>query len=152
MMKEYTYRESYATFLLIGDQFPISKTIRELSVFEGMDTMFDDCMYIAKRFAEYDTQYSDTYSLYESFEKFLAEYEEEIMDFLIHGTAFEIPYYSLEELSVKALDNALSNMRLQLLCDNNEITTIEEITLDRIIAEIDSANLAFTKTGEIVMR
>lgn len=150
-MKEYTYRESYATFLLIGDQFPISKTIRELSVFEGMDTMFDDCMYIAKRFAEYDTQYSDTYSLYESFEKFLAEYEEEIMDFLIHSTAFDITY-SLEELSGTALDKALANMRLQLLYDNNEITTIEEITLDRIIAEIDSANLAFTKTGEIVMR
>ena len=151
MTKEYTYRESYATFLLIGDQFPISKTIRELSVFEGMDTMFDDCMYIAKRFAEYDTQYSDTYSLYESFEKFLAEYEEEIMDFLIHSTAFDITY-SLEELSGTALDKALANMRLQLLCDNNEITTIEEITLDRIIAEIDSANLAFTKTGEIVMK
>ena len=151
MTKEYTYRESYATFLLIGDQFPISKTIRELSVFEGMDTMFDDCMYIAKRFAEYDTQYSDTYSLYENFEKFLAEYEEEIMDFLIHSTAFDITY-SLEELSGTALDKALANMRLQLLYDNNEITTIEEITLDRIIAEIDSANLAFTKTGEIVMK
>ena len=150
-MKEYTYRESYATFLLIGDQFPISKTIRELSVFEGMDTMFDDCMYIAKRFAEYDTQYSDTYSLYESFEKFLAEYEEEIMDFLIHSTAFDITY-SLEELSGTALDKALANMRLQLLYDNNEITTIEEITLDRIIAEIESANLAFTKNGEIVMK
>ena len=150
-MKEYTYIESYATFLLIGDQFPISKTIRELSVFEGMGTMFDDCMYIAKRFAEYDTQYSDTYSLYASFEKFLAEYEAEIMDFLIHGTAFDITY-SLEELSGTALDTALANMRLQLLYDNNEITTIEEITLDRIIAEIESANLAFTKTGEIVMK
>ena len=82
MIKEYTYRETYITFLLIGDNFEISKLLREKCRDWGMNEMFEDCLYIARRFVEYDERNLETMSMYDSFERFIAEYDAEIRAFI----------------------------------------------------------------------
>jgi hypothetical protein len=59
--------------------------------------------------------------------------------------------FKIEELKGKALNNAIKNMQLQLLEDNNEIKKIEDITLERIFAEIDSVGILFSDSGEIIL-
>lgn len=59
--------------------------------------------------------------------------------------------FDIVDLKGKALDNAVNNMRRVLLEDNNEITNIEEITLQRIFDEIDSCEIKFNKKGDIVL-
>lgn len=59
--------------------------------------------------------------------------------------------FDIVDLKGKALDNAINNMRRVLLEDNNEITILEDITLQRIFDEIDSCGIKFNKKGDIVL-
>lgn len=59
--------------------------------------------------------------------------------------------YDIEELKGMALLNAINNMIIQLLEDNNEIKSINDITLQRIYWEIDSVDIKFDKNGKIVL-
>lgn len=59
--------------------------------------------------------------------------------------------YDIEELKGIALLNAINNMIIQLLEDNNEIKSINDITLQRIYWEIDSVDIKFDKNGKIVL-
>jgi hypothetical protein len=54
------------------------------------------------------------------------------------------------ELRGDALIIAIQNMREQLASDDNDFT-LDNITLDDIIAEIDSLNLTFTSNGKIII-
>lgn len=90
MIKEYTYRETYITFLLIGDKFKVSKLLREKCGEWGMDEMFDVCVYIAKKFIQYDDHNYETMSLYDSFDNFLYDHDKEIVEYIENGTEFEI--------------------------------------------------------------
>lgn len=71
---------SYVKFLLIGDTFPVSHKLRNMRDW-GMDELYDVCDTIAKVFNYYDEQSknSEHYSLYDSLEKFLKEYNEDIL-------------------------------------------------------------------------
>ena len=59
--------------------------------------------------------------------------------------------YDIEKLKGMALLNAINNMIIQLVEDNNEIKSINDITLDRIYAEIDSVGIKFDENGKIVL-
>lgn len=59
--------------------------------------------------------------------------------------------FDIMNLKGIALLNAINNMRRVLLEDNNEITNIEEITLQRIFDEIDSCGIKFNEKGDIVL-
>lgn len=82
--------KEYIVFLLGTDNFKISNKIRELGREWGMNTIFEDCCYIADRFLQYDKRNEDYMSEYESLCMFLEEYAQQIEDFLDDGTAFEI--------------------------------------------------------------
>lgn len=59
--------------------------------------------------------------------------------------------YDIEELKGMALLNVINNMIKQLFEDNNEIKSINDITLQRIYWEIDSLDLRFTENGDIII-
>ena len=59
--------------------------------------------------------------------------------------------FDIEKLKGNAIINAINNMLKQLLNDNNEIKSIDDITLDRIYAEIDSVEIKFDKNGGIIL-
>lgn len=80
----------YIVFLLGADTFEISSTIRYRSKLFGMDTLYEDCCYIADKFLEYDKRNEDIMSQYESLCNFLEEYADELDEFLDYGTTFEI--------------------------------------------------------------
>lgn len=82
--------DDYIVFLLGADTFTISHKIRELAREFGMDGIFEDCVYIAQKFNEYDKLKYNLYSQYESFERFLEEYDAEINNYLEEGIKFEI--------------------------------------------------------------
>lgn len=58
--------------------------------------------------------------------------------------------YDLFDLKGISLNNAIKNMQEQLLSDFNDIKTLNDITLDRIISEIDALNLKFNRKGDII--
>ena len=80
----------YIVFLLGADTFDISSTIRYRSKLFGMDTLYEDCCYIADKFLEYDKRNEDIMSEYESLCNFLEEYADELDEFLNYGITFEI--------------------------------------------------------------
>ena len=80
----------YIVFLLGADTFDISSTIRYRGKLFGMDTLYDDCCYIADKFLEYDKRNEDIMGEYESLCNFLEEYADEIDEFLNYGITFDI--------------------------------------------------------------
>ena len=58
--------------------------------------------------------------------------------------------FDIMELKGDALIIAIQNMREQLASDDNDFT-LDNITLDDILAEIDSLNLTFTNNGNIII-
>lgn len=89
MLRENFY---YIVFLLGSDSFKICDFIREQAKVNGMDGIFEDCHYIAKQFEEFDDQneFYKTHSLYDTFEIFLNEYDEDIRKYFTDGTKFEL--------------------------------------------------------------
>jgi len=84
-------RASYIAFLLGIDNFFISHKIRDLNEeFAIPIELFEDCMFIAKKFLEYDKRNYNTMGEYESLEYFLQDYENEIVEYLENRTNFEI--------------------------------------------------------------
>ena len=81
--------DDYIVFLLGADNFETSKLIRQLAGTFGMDTLFDNCVYIAKRFETYDKERSYT-SKYINLQDFLDIYNDEIRNYLLNGTRFEV--------------------------------------------------------------
>ena len=59
--------------------------------------------------------------------------------------------YDIDELKGVNIIHAITNMLFQLYLDDNEITRLTEITLDRIYAEIDSVGIKFTEKGDIIL-
>lgn len=59
--------------------------------------------------------------------------------------------FDIEELKGNAIINAINNMMNQLVGDNNEIKSKDDITLDRIYAEIESCELKFDENGGIIL-
>lgn len=55
-----------------------------------------------------------------------------------------------DELQGLAISNAINNMIAVLMDDNNDIYNLNDITMDRIYAEIDSLDLKFDKYGNIL--
>lgn len=76
----------YIKFLLIGDEFDVSRLLREKASHYGMDTIYsNDCDYIARAFNLYDALSGNykTMSMYDSLVKFLTTYNsvlQEIID------------------------------------------------------------------------
>lgn len=77
---------SYVKFLLIGDTFYVSYKLRNMRDW-GMDELYNVCDTIAKAFCYYDEQSKNIehYSLYDSLEKFLKEYNEDILLYIDGG-------------------------------------------------------------------
>lgn len=96
-MEEKALYDDYITFLLIGDNFAISKTLREMAGEFGMDEIYNACQYIATKFEEYDKDKYNYYSQYESLERFLKEYDKEIKYYIYWGTEFKIKKEDKEE-------------------------------------------------------
>lgn len=61
-----------------------------------------------------------------------------------------INIYNLAELPIRALFQAIENMGQQLFHDENEITSYEDITLQRILDEIECCELKFNDRGDII--
>ena len=57
--------------------------------------------------------------------------------------------YDIFELKGENIFNAIRNMIEQLMSDYNDIVDLNDITLDRIIEEVDVCGLRFTEKGEI---
>ena len=55
-----------------------------------------------------------------------------------------------DELQGLAISNAINNMIAVLMDDNNDIYNLNDITMDRIYAEIDSLDLKFDEYGNIL--
>ena len=89
-MEEKALYDDYITFLLIGDNFAISKTLREMASEFGMDEIYNACQYIATKFEEYDKDKYNYYSQYESLERFLKEYDIEIRNYLENSEKFTL--------------------------------------------------------------
>ena len=85
-MKKY---DEYIAFLLIGDEFDVSKKLRNLSKQWGMDDLYTTCIYIATKFQEYDKD-KNYKPQYESLVWFLREYEKQINEYIDDGTEFEL--------------------------------------------------------------
>lgn len=79
----------YIVFLLGGDTFgEITEEIDKIKYEYGMDSAFEDCVYIAQKFNEYDTNWN--YSEYESLVFFLEEYKHDIIRYLRDNIEFTI--------------------------------------------------------------
>lgn len=85
-MKNY---DDYIVFLLGSDNFKVCQKIRELAELNGMDTLYDDCIEIAKKFNIYD-MLSPRIAQYDNFADFINKYENEILDYIIKGNNFEV--------------------------------------------------------------
>lgn len=86
---------NYIKFLLIGDEFDISRLLRDKAKYVGMDTLYSaDCDYIARGFNLYDTLSGNykTMSMYDSLVKFLTLYDKPITDVL---TDIEIELFEI---------------------------------------------------------
>ena len=82
-----TQATSYIAFILGTDEFKISKILREKAKQESdIYSIYNYASYIAKTYLEYDKKYCTNLSMYESLEKFLQEYEKQILDFIENGT------------------------------------------------------------------
>lgn len=55
-----------------------------------------------------------------------------------------------DNLQGLAILNAINTMMRVLMDDNNDIYDLNDITMDRIYAEIDSLDLKFDKYGNIL--
>lgn len=85
----------YIKFLLIGDEFDISRLLRSKAKYVGMDTVYSaDCDYIARAFNLYDSLSGNykTMSMYDSLVKFLTLYDSPITDVL---TDIEIELFDI---------------------------------------------------------
>lgn len=82
--------DHYIVFILGSDNFEVCKKIREIANEWGMNGIYEDCIYIAKKFNEYDKNKYNYYSQYESLSKFLNDYDKEINDYLDKGIKFNI--------------------------------------------------------------
>lgn len=82
--------ENYIVFILGTDNFEICKKIREIASREGMDNIYENCIYIAKKFNEYDKNKYNYYSQYESLRRFLNDYNKEINEYLDKGIKFNM--------------------------------------------------------------
>ena len=84
--------DNYIVFVLGADNFEISKIMRTISEQHGaIDEMYDQCVYLAKRFAEYDNiQNLCMTPPYEILEMFLKEYKEQILKYVINGEEFKV--------------------------------------------------------------
>lgn len=93
-LQEQLYHEqdvSYIVFLLGTDNFKTSKEIRKIAEeFCNMSALYENCIYIANKFLEYDKEFYNTKSQYESLETFLIEYENQIIDYLYTHTEIEL--------------------------------------------------------------
>lgn len=71
---------AYIKFILVGDNFDISKLLREKAEDWGMDTLYDFCDIIARAFVNYDTlgECWNYISEYECLTHFLVEYDKEL--------------------------------------------------------------------------
>ena len=80
-------QSNYIVFLLGADNFDICKLIRKTAKEHScIDELYEDCKIIAKQFEKYDKENYNKISQYESFERFLQEYDEEIKDFITRKT------------------------------------------------------------------
>ena len=86
-MKNY---DDYIVFLLGADSFKVCDTFRTLSASYGMDTMFEYCQHISAKFIEYDKKENLNISTYDSFARFLAQYEQQIDNYLFNNIDFDI--------------------------------------------------------------
>lgn len=82
---------NYIVFLLIGEEgLKVTKEIRKKARYCcDMWGLYADCVYIARKFLEYDKQ-NETISQYGNFITFAQEYEKEILNFLENNEAIEI--------------------------------------------------------------
>lgn len=82
--------DDYIVFLLGTDSHPVCEEIREIASEFGIDDIYEDCVYVAKKFNIYDKDNYDTMSQYDSFLKFLDEYHKQIITYFRIGTKFYI--------------------------------------------------------------
>lgn len=82
---------AYIKFILVGDNFDISKLLREKAEDWGMDILYDFCDIIARAFVNYDTlgECWHTHSEYDSLTHFLTEYDAEIKR-MINGECIDL--------------------------------------------------------------
>jgi hypothetical protein len=97
--------------------------------------VIDNKLYITKDKQVHKYQVKDTETMLNSLTNYVEEY---------------INVYDIYELPIRALFQALENMAQQLFHDENEIMSYEDITLQRIIDEIDCCDLKFNDRGDII--
>ena len=79
------------SFLLATDNFNVSKDIKwYIENKYDMQAIYDDCMFIAKKFLEYDKRNYNTLSQYDSLANFVIEYENEIKNYFTSNKDFKI--------------------------------------------------------------
>lgn len=96
--------DAYIVFLLGADNFEISKFIRTLADENGMDGIFENCIYIARKFEHWDKDKYDEMGQYESLEHFLKEYDTQIRKYLEHGIEFNVKEKERKQVFVVSLE------------------------------------------------
>lgn len=83
--------QSYIAFLLATDNFNVSQDIKwYIENKYDMQAIYDDCMFIAEKFLEYDKKNHNTLSQYDSLVNFVIEYENEIKNYFTSNEDFKI--------------------------------------------------------------
>lgn len=83
--------QSYIAFLLATDNFNVSRDIKwYIEEKYDMQAIYDDCMFIAGKFLEYDKRNYNTLSQYDSLVNFTLEYEKEIINYFTSNEDFKI--------------------------------------------------------------
>lgn len=81
--------DNYIVFLLGCDEFDVCQKIRRMCGEWGADSLYNDCVYIAKKFEEYDREHTN-YTQYDNFCAFIFEYKKEINSYLDYGNVFDV--------------------------------------------------------------
>ena len=134
--------DNYIVFLLGCDEFGICQKIRDLCHEYGVDSMYDDCIYVAKKFEEYDRKHQDN-ARYENFFDFLKIYEKELNDFLYDGIGFDVAY-SFSQLSDDCLFNAIKQIKDKY---NQEL---RNTSLGEIMRILDVYRVKFNSKGDMI--
>lgn len=97
--------------------------------------VFENNLYITRNKAVCRLPVKDTETLLNSLTNYIEE---------------RINVYDIHELPIRALFQAIENMGQQLFHDENEIKSYEDITLSRILDEIECCDLKFNDRGDII--
>ena len=110
--------QSYIAFLLATDNFNVSQDIKwYIENKYDMQAIYDDCMFIAEKFLEYNKKNHNTLSQYDSLVNFVIEYENKF--YLVHRLVAKAflkhnldKYDTIDHLDQNKRNNSLSNLEI----------------------------------------